>query len=231
MMRKIARKRWLITTGCFLALIFSSIACILLFFDIANGGKMTGFNNVIFDAHPDIAADKILAHTNRERVAAGKAELTLNYKLTKAAHLKAQDMLARQYWSHNDPDGIPPWKWVNDMGYNYAVAGENLARGFRSANDVVAAWMDSPAHKINVLHSAYTEVGFASVDGQLHGKDTTLVVALYAKPAKYHTLANALSDSPGISLVIFCICLIFAILCAVALVVVICKWQKESKAA
>ncbi|MDE2589434.1 MAG: hypothetical protein KGL95_07190 [Patescibacteria group bacterium] len=66
---------------------------------------------------------------------------------------------------------------MQNAGYDYTYAGENLARGFTSAQDAINAWMASPTHRANVLSRNYQDVGFAVEDGNLTGeKDTTLIV-------------------------------------------------------
>jgi len=129
-----------------------------------------------------VTISSLLEQTNQRRTSVGLGGLKLNEKLNKAAYLKAQDMLARQYWAHDAPDGTPPWKWLGDVSYQYDEAGENLAKNFSSTDGAMEAWMNSPTHKENILNSDYTEVGFAILDGELQGKSTSLVVALYAKP-------------------------------------------------
>lgn len=125
----------------------------------------------------------VLSDTNQARQAHGEVALTSDPRLTEAAQLKAQDMLKQQYWAHTAPDGTPPWKWLGDVQYHYEVAGENLARNFSSPHAVVQAWLASPAHRANILNNKFTNVGIAVVDGMLHGKATSLVVALYGAPA------------------------------------------------
>ena len=102
--------------------------------------------------------------------------LSLNPELSAAALQKANDMLAKNYWAHNAPDGRTPWEFIKESGYVYVYAGENLARGFTTSTDVTTAWMNSPSHKANLLSSNYTDVGFAVVTGTLDGEETVLVV-------------------------------------------------------
>ena len=85
-------------------------------------------------------------------------------------------MFSKDYWAHNAPDGTTPWVFIKNTGYNYIYAGENLARGFNSASDVINAWMNSPEHRQNVLSPNYQNVGFAVATGTLSGEDTVLVV-------------------------------------------------------
>jgi hypothetical protein len=92
-------------------------------------------------------------------------------------------MFAEQYWAHVSPSGTEPWKWFGDVGYNYSFAGENLAKNYPTSDATVTAWMNSPTHRENLLKKEYVDVGFAVVSGELNGKKTTLVVALYGAPA------------------------------------------------
>lgn len=126
----------------------------------------------------------LLAATNSQRSANGQASLALNQQLINAAQAKANDMVARNYWSHNTPDGQEPWVFVDAVGYKYLKAGENLAYGFSDSNATVTGWMNSPSHKANMLDSAFTEVGFGfanSADYNNSGPET-VVVAMYGKP-------------------------------------------------
>jgi uncharacterized protein YkwD len=130
----------------------------------------------------DIQTAELLVDTNNKRATEGLANLQLNDQLSKAAFLKAQNMFSEQYWAHVSPSGIEPWKWFGDVGYNYSYAGENLAKNYPTAQATVAAWMNSPTHRENILNKEYTDIGFAVVDGELNGENTTLVVALYGAP-------------------------------------------------
>lgn len=125
----------------------------------------------------NIAAQDLLKLTNQQRQSHGVGALVLNDQLTKAAQMKADDMFAENYWAHNSPSGKMPWDFIKASGYDYIYAGENLARGFTNANDVVTAWMNSPSHRENLLSPNYRDVGFAVEEGNLTGeKDTVLIV-------------------------------------------------------
>jgi hypothetical protein len=130
----------------------------------------------------NISASELLAETNTARKEASLPDLTFNEKLSEAAFLKAKDMLANNYWAHTSPSGTTPWKWLADVGYNYDVAGENLAKNYPTATATVDAWMVSETHRANILNSKYQDVGFGVVDGMLDGRDATVVVAFYGLP-------------------------------------------------
>ena len=124
----------------------------------------------------NIGAQDLLFLTNVQRSNAGLQPLQLNAQLSSAAEAKAQDMFAKDYWAHFAPDGTSPWDFIKQAGYPYVYAGENLARGFSSAQDVVNAWMSSPEHRANMLSNNYTDVGFAVEQGRLPGDDSTVLV-------------------------------------------------------
>ena len=144
----------------------------------------------------NMSVSGLLQETNEERVAGGLVSLTLNAKLNSAAQAKANDMAARDYWSHNTPEGNTPWTFIDAAGYDYQSAGENLAYGFDSSTEAVIGWMNSPGHKANVMNTGYTEVGFGIADatGYQGTGPQTIVVAMYGKPA---VLAAAASAAPA----------------------------------
>ena len=143
----------------------------------------------------DITISSLLDQTNQVRLLNGVKALRINNKLNQAAYLKAQDMFAKQYWSHNAPDGTEPWKWLGDVKYNYDEAGENLAKNFVSTNTVMTAWMNSPEHRDNILNSSYKDVGFAIVSGELSGTPTSLIVAFYGLSVTDMTAVGAQANT------------------------------------
>lgn len=150
-------------------------------------GLQFGYNGAktgnVLGVESNITITSLFNQTNVYRQENGVSKLNLNDKLDKAAYLKAQDMFAKQYWAHDSPEGVQPWSWFAQVGYNYDEAGENLAKNFSTTNGVMTAWIDSPTHKANIVKSSYKDVGFAVVSGILDKKPATLVVALYGSPA------------------------------------------------
>ena len=126
-----------------------------------------------------ISPEEIIRLTNIQRTSAGLSEVKLDTKLSAAAAQKAADMFARNYWAHISPVGTQPWYFITESGYSYRYAGENLARDFSDAKSVVDAWVASPSHRENLLNSRYQDIGIAIIDGQLEGRETTLVVQFF----------------------------------------------------
>lgn len=128
-----------------------------------------------------VTANRIVDLTNIERAESGVSVLTHSNVLDRSAMLKAKDMLANDYFDHDSPQGVKPWEWFKQVGYNYTYAGENLAMNFSDADEAVQAWMESPAHKENMLNENYREIGVAVLVGEIQGRQTTIVVQHFGK--------------------------------------------------
>lgn len=135
--------------------------------------------SVFFSA---IVKTTLIELLNQERKSLGLQSLKENMALDNAAVLKAQDILEKDYFSHQSPEGIGPWYWFKVAGYNYEVAGENLAIGFLDSEEVHKAWLVSPSHRVNLLNPKYKEVGIAITKGDFQGNETTVVVQLFGVP-------------------------------------------------
>ncbi len=144
----------------------------------------------------EMSQSGLLASTNAQRASAGVGGLTLNAQLNAAAQAKANDMIARNYWSHTTPDGQQPWVFFDNAGYKYTKAGENLAYGFATSSDAVTGWMNSPTHKANMLDGAFVDVGFGFANGAAYNSsgEQTVVVAEYGKP---QTLGASTAPAPA----------------------------------
>jgi len=143
----------------------------------------------------NINQEELLNITNKNRENEGLPTLVISDELSKAAYLKGLDMFEKNYWAHNSPIGDTPWVFFKKVGYDYTYAGENLARGFATSDDVVKAWMQSASHKENMLSPNYQEVGFAIVDGKLLGEDTTLVVEMFGNKTAQVAQAKEVNSS------------------------------------
>jgi hypothetical protein len=130
----------------------------------------------------EITADKVISQTNSERQKLGLVPLKYNATLSQSAAAKAQDMFTNNYWAHNSPEGKTPWDFFKSAGYQYSVAGENLAKDFYDTDGLIKAWMNSPTHRDNIVNPKYQEIGIGVVNGILNGVKTTLVVQHFALP-------------------------------------------------
>ncbi len=134
----------------------------------------------------------VIDETNKQRANNGNTPLHENARLDKAAEAKVDDMFAQQYFEHKSPDGKMPADLAHAQGYDFVVVGENLALGnFENDKALVEAWMNSPGHRANILHSSYQEIGVAVKKGQFEGKTVWLAVQEFGTP---------LSNCPGADL-------------------------------
>lgn len=140
----------------------------------------------------DVTSADLLIDTNQVRQGQGSQTVKLNAQLSQAAQAKATDMATRNYWSHITPDGKTPWVFIDTAGYKYQKAGENLAFGFADTNDIIKGWLNSPAHKENLLNAEYSDVGFGIANSQNYQGNgpTTIVVAFYGEPGEHPVFGN-----------------------------------------
>lgn len=159
------------------------------FWDQASGTALMGvvLTMVISMSYPskssaaEFSSDEVVTLVNEYRRQQGLPILNVNEELVLAAMEKAKDMLEKGYWSHYGPNGETPWQFILSNGYEYSIAGENLAKGFRDADRMMNAWLDSPTHRENIVKREYEDIGVAVIDGNLGGKEVTLVVQIFGK--------------------------------------------------
>ncbi|MFF0224623.1 CAP domain-containing protein [Streptomyces sp. NPDC004629] len=104
------------------------------------------------------AEAEVLMLVNGERAKAGCDALTANGALARLAEAFSEDMAARDFFDHTDPDGATPWDRATAAGVT-GLGGENIARGQADAAAVMAAWMDSPGHRANILNCDFKTLG------------------------------------------------------------------------
>lgn len=121
--------------------------------------------------------------SNQNRQENALAALRVNLFLQNAAQMKAEDMAAKGYFSHNSPAGDTPWDWIEKAGYKFNYAGENLAVNFFDSSDAVKAWMASPGHRANILSKNYTEIGVGWALGRYEGREAVFIVQMFGAPA------------------------------------------------
>lgn len=112
---------------------------------------------------------EILKLVNAERSKAGVKPLTLNWELSRVAKFKSEDMRDNNYFSHTSPTYGSPFNMIKNFGISYSAAGENIAAGQKTADEVMKAWMNSSGHKANILNANYTQLGVGKATGGSYG--------------------------------------------------------------
>ncbi|MCQ6279163.1 hypothetical protein JN080_07855 [Bacillus sp. EB600] len=104
-------------------------------------------------------AQQVIELTNNERRKNGLPPLSADASLSKVAQTKTNDMNAKHYFSHTSPTYGSPFDMMRDFGVTYRAAGENIAMGQTTAQQVVTSWMNSEGHRKNILSTNYTNIG------------------------------------------------------------------------
>lgn len=104
------------------------------------------------------AAAQVLSLVNEERAKVGCSPVAANSALTKLAQSYSEEMAARGFFDHTDPDGSTPWDRAEKAGISN-LGGENIARGQADAAAVMDAWMNSPGHRANILNCDFKTLG------------------------------------------------------------------------
>jgi uncharacterized YkwD family protein/spore coat assembly protein SafA len=102
---------------------------------------------------------RVIDLVNQQRANAGLHMLAKNWELCRVARYKSQDMINKGYFGHISPTYGSPFKMMEDFGISFTAAGENIAYGQRSPEEVMNAWMNSPGHRANILNPSYNQIG------------------------------------------------------------------------
>lgn len=139
------------------------------------------FIHMVVDAG-EMTSYALLDCTNTIRGNKAETALVMNDTLSVAAEKKLDDMKEYDYWAHQNPTTKKqPWDFIDEAGYDYETAGENLAIGFTDSQKICDAWEKSKLHYENIVNTSYQEVGFAIDKANLHkNAKGILVVQLFA---------------------------------------------------
>ena len=109
--------------------------------------------------------EQVVVLVNQERKKAGLAPLTHRADIKNVAEKKAMDMINSNYFSHTSPNYGSPFDMLKSFGVSYRTAGENIAKGQKSPQEVMNAWMNSSGHRANILNGSYTSIGVGYYNG------------------------------------------------------------------
>lgn len=100
--------------------------------------------------------------------------LTWDSILAVVAYKHSDDMKVNDYFSHTSLDGKSPGDRITAGGYEWWAYGENIAKGYQTAQSVMNGWLNSPGHCKNIMNGNVTEMGV--------GKSGTLWTQVFARP-------------------------------------------------
>ncbi|MGZ0049469.1 CAP domain-containing protein [Brevibacillus gelatini] len=110
-------------------------------------------------------AKQVADLVNQERAKAGLAPVTMDAALSKVALAKAADMANNNYFDHNSPTYGSPFDMMKQFGISFMTAGENIAMGQRTPQEVMTQWMNSEGHRKNIMNPAFTKIGVGYTNG------------------------------------------------------------------
>ncbi|RRJ64489.1 hypothetical protein EHV15_17345 [Paenibacillus oralis] len=110
-------------------------------------------------------ATQVIKLVNQERAKQGLKPLTGDSALNNMALAKAKDMSQNNYFSHTSPTYGSPFDMMKKFGIKYSYAGENIAMGQKTPQEVVKAWMNSEGHRANILNANYNLIGVGYYNG------------------------------------------------------------------
>ena len=102
-------------------------------------------------------ASQVAALVNAERAKYGLSALTVDTRVQQAALVRAKE--TAQSFSHTRPNGSSFSTALTEAGVSYRTAGENIAYGQSTPQQVMNAWMNSSGHRANILNANYTTIG------------------------------------------------------------------------
>ncbi|WP_078408407.1 CAP domain-containing protein [Priestia abyssalis] len=108
---------------------------------------------------------KVVELVNQERQKQGLQALQLDTKLSDVAREKSKDMMNKNYFSHTSPTYGSPFDMMKQFGIEYRTAGENIAKGQQTPEEVMNGWMNSDGHRKNILSPNFTHIGVGYVEG------------------------------------------------------------------
>jgi uncharacterized protein YkwD len=116
--------------------------------------------------------DATVCLVNAERRAHGLRQLRVGPRLVRAALAHVEDMVGNLFFAHESLDGSGPSERIARTGYmgrrRRWIVGENLAYGTHERStprSIVRAWMNSPAHRDNILFPRFRHIGVGVVAG------------------------------------------------------------------
>ncbi|MFU0823600.1 SafA/ExsA family spore coat assembly protein [Clostridium sp.] len=102
---------------------------------------------------------EVIRLTNVQRSKYGLKPLSENWELSRVARFKSQDMIDKKYFDHTSPTYGSPFTMMKNFGIRYTAAGENIAYGQKTPQEVVNGWMNSSGHRANILNANFTQIG------------------------------------------------------------------------
>ncbi|MBP1948320.1 CAP domain-containing protein [Virgibacillus litoralis] len=132
---------------------------------VPNSSSEQGAPSNLEAKDPSDFEKEVVDLVNQERVKENLEPLKMHDRLSSLARKKSEDMAKNNYFSHTSPTYGSPFDMMQQFNFNYSMAGENIAAGQRSPEQVVEGWMNSEGHRKNIMKDGFTHIGVGYVEG------------------------------------------------------------------
>jgi uncharacterized protein YkwD len=105
--------------------------------------------------------EQVVKLVNIERAKEGLAPLSIDKNLEKAAMVRANEIQTK--FEHVRPNGTSFATVIKENGATYRGAGENIAWGQKTPEEVVTGWMNSPGHRANIMNKNFVNIGVGNL--------------------------------------------------------------------
>lgn len=143
----------------------------------------------------EITSGNVIAAINKKRLENELSIYIISDKLNTAADKKAEDILNKNYWSNNAPDGTTPWTYIANSGYSYNYSSLLLGKGFYNTSNLMNAWMNDKTNKDNILSKNHTDIGVSIKSGNLQGESTKIAVVFLASEKNKNKQTNVVNNT------------------------------------
>ncbi|SES78550.1 uncharacterized protein, YkwD family [Oceanobacillus limi] len=109
--------------------------------------------------------EQVAQLVNDERAKRGLSPLKHRADIKDVAEKKAMDMINSNYFSHTSPNYGSPFDMLKTFGISYRTAGENIAKGQKTPQEVMNSWMNSSGHRENILKPEFDSIGVGYYQG------------------------------------------------------------------
>lgn len=116
-----------------------------------DAGSYESSSNSSADTDIDEFCEEVIRLTNKEREKEGLDPLTADSDLMDFAQVRAEEI--SEYFSHHRPDG------VSEGPYPDYMIGENIAKGYKTPEEVMDGWMNSDGHRAEILFADNSKIG------------------------------------------------------------------------
>ena len=131
---------------------------------IVAGSCESAANPLVTDVELRGTLEELVDLTNGHREGLGCPALMWHAPSADVAQAHSEDMVARSYFSHTNPDGLSPFDRLAEAGITYQLAGENIAAGYQTPPAVFDGWLGSPGHRANIENCGFTSHGIGLED-------------------------------------------------------------------